>query len=280
MFALRVDIDSRYGLIHGVPNLLELLRQTEIPAAFVVVMGGESGLLDIVKYRGGKAGMAGGISIPKSDALRMVISPKNFAAENVELLKRIEREGHTLGVHAWKHRPWTRALDKIDVAKHMRLATEKYRELFGKQPRHFVSPGYYCNERVLQGLDELGYAFASDLPGEEPFTPQYNGRRYKHVQVPITLKAENTSPLFEWYSKNGMADDAVADKVLGQVLEREKEGKLSTAYLHDVFEGTFKPKMVEKFLQGVKKEEIEVTTFEKLAGQGKNRFKNVSLPQP
>ncbi len=276
-FAFRVDIDSRYGLRYGVPNLLDMLRKTDIPAAFVVVMGGESGVVDLLRFRGGKSGLAGGSSIPKSDMARMLLRPKNFAEENAELLERVMSEGHTLGVHAWKHRPWTRALEHIDVKKHMKMATDEYVHLFGKKPHHFVSPGFFVNGTVLEGLDELGYRFASDLPGERPFRPVWKGRKFRHVQVPITLKARDTSPLFEYYCRQGVPDELVADKVLGQVVERERKGKWSTVYAHDVFEGTFKPHVVERFLRGIKKEGIEVTTFEKLARKGKTRFQKVSF---
>jgi len=238
-------------------------------------MGGESGVIDVLKHRGGKAGLGGGVSIPKKEIVRMLLRPKNFAEENVELLQRIPKEGHTLGVHAWKHRAWTRSLDTIPVKEHMRMATEKYRGLFGKKPAHFVSPGFRVNRQVLEGLDELGYAYASDLPEEIPFRPEAHGHVFQHVQVPVTLKADDTSPLFEYYSKKGWRNEKVVHRILMQVLERDKKNELATVYLHDVFEGTVKPQIVDQFLRGIKKEGVRVTTFEKLAREGKKHVRRV-----
>ncbi len=277
MFALRVDIDSRYGLIHGVPNILAILKDCGIKASFAVVMGGESGLADLLKYRGGERGLMGGSKIPLTDRMRMAILPVNFAEEQKQVLEIIMKEGHSLGVHGWRHRPWTRALDSIDAMQHVKLATDKYRQLFGKQPAHFVSPGFKVSLKVLEALDENGYEFASDLPGEKPFIPQTEGKKFKCVQVPVTLKAEDTSPLTEYYAFQGIADDEIARKIADEVIQMENDGKLSTMYVHDVFEGSLHPALLRKVLEAVCDSGVELTTFEKLAEQAKNNVLEVSL---
>ncbi|MFH1107487.1 MAG: polysaccharide deacetylase family protein [Candidatus Micrarchaeota archaeon] len=270
MFALRVDIDSRYGLMHGVPNILAILKDCGIKASFAAVMGGESGIADLLRYRGGERGLMGGSRLPLSDRVRMALMPVNFAQEQKPILEEIMRQGHTLGVHGWKHRLWTRALDSIDVSTHVRMATEKYAALFGRRPSHFVAPGFRSGSAVLEALDEQGYALASDLPGEAPFRPVVGGKQFKCVQVPVTLKAADTSPLTEHYAAQGIPDAETARRICDEVLARENAGRLSTLYAHDVFEGTFRPKLLEAVLKSVCNAGIELTTFEALAERGKN----------
>lgn len=264
MFGFRIDIDSRYGLLHGVPRLLEVLRRQDIAASFFIPMGGESSVAELLRYRGGERGAMGGVKLPKAELARMVLFPKNFAEENVELLRQILSEGHTLGVHGWKHRAWTRALERIDVGKHVLLATEKYEELFGKKPLSFAAPAFKSSRKVLDALEGNGYRVAGDLDGNDAFFPIVDGRKYSCCQVPVTLKQENTDPLIESFSLQGASDDAVAQKICGLVDGKEMQGSLATLYCHDFFEGVHKPHVVESVLAHVKKEGYAHNTMEEI----------------
>ncbi len=262
MFALRVDIDSRYGLLHGVPNLLDALRKHDARASFYIPMGGESTPMELLQYRGGQRGAMGGVKLPKAELLRMTLLPRNFAQENAAMLSDLMAQDHTLGVHGYKHRAWTRALDRIDVQRHVLLATAKYTELFGRRPASFASPAFNANESVLKALDSNGYAVASDLDGRAAFRPVVNGTAYGCVQVPITLKMPNTDPLIEAFSLQGLSDDAVAERVCGMIDGIEAEGGLATLYCHDFFEGVHKPHIISAILAHVKKQGYEESTLE------------------
>ena len=263
-FALRVDIDSRYGLLHGVPNIQDILRRLDLKASFYVVMGGETGIFELLRTR--RSGKTNepfkGVKLPAAEIARMLLLPRNFAEENVELLRSIKAQGHFLGVHGWKHREWTRALDLIDVRDRLGKCVEKYKELFGEAPTGFVGPGFKTDARVLQALDDFGFKYAGDLAGEEAFHPEYKGKRFNHVQVPITLRAANTSPLIEEFSLAGMSDDAVAKETIRHINLQSEKG-MASFYCHDIFEGTYKPKVLEEVLRYAK-ENLECTTMEEI----------------
>lgn len=275
MFALRVDVDCRYGLVHGVPNILELLRKNDLKASFYVVMGGETGLLELLaSRRSGKTNEPlRGVKLPPLEIARILLFPKNFAEENVELLRRVRGEGHSLGVHAWKHREWTRALDLIDVRDRMRRCTEKYRELFGRKPEGFVAPGFKTNEKVLKALDDFGFRFAGDLDGDYAFHPAFRGKKFRHVQIPVTLKAASTAPLMEDYSLRGFSDEKVAAKTISDIKLKTENSKLATMYVHDLFEGAYKPRVLGEVLKYVARNE-ECATIEEL-GRKAGRLREV-----
>lgn len=274
MFCLRVDIDSRFGLLNGVPKLLEALRKQDAKASFYVPMGGESTLPELLRHRGGERGAAGGVKLPALEILRMCLLPRNFAEENITLLKRITDEGHELGVHGWKHRAWTRSLASINAAGHVALATRKFEELFGRKPKSFAAPAFKTSRTVLEALDAFGYSAAGDLEGDAPFKPVVGGKEYSCVQVPITLKMPNTDPLIEAFSLQGMNDNDVVARVCGMIDELEARGKLASLYCHDLFEGTAKPHVVEAVLAHVKMQGYELSTVEKI-GAGATARKQI-----
>ena len=53
IFSLRIDIDTRNGLVKGVPKLLDLLDKYDVKASFYIPMGKESNIFDVIKHRGG-----------------------------------------------------------------------------------------------------------------------------------------------------------------------------------------------------------------------------------
>lgn len=260
MFCFRVDIDSRYGLLHGVPNLLDALSRNDAKASFFIPMGGESTLLELLRHRGGPRGGMAGVKLPKLEVARMILSPRDFAAENVRLLERIVAEGHSLGVHGFKHRAWTRSLDSIDAAGHVRMATERFKELMGSPPSTFAAPAFRTNSTVLDALDANGYAAAGDMAGEQPFHPMAAGRHYSCVQVPVNLKMPSTDPLVESYCLSGMSDSDAAAAVCRQIDEKESQGGYACFYCHDFFEGAIKPHVISSILAHVKRQGYEMRT--------------------
>ena len=127
-FTLRVDVESSKGIKEGLPKLLDLLKKHKIKASFYLSMGGESNMIDIIKYRG-KMNYSAERSIKVwslFDKIRMVLLPRDFVKENINILRRILEEGHELGVHGWKHREWTRGLGKINVENTVKKSVNKY----------------------------------------------------------------------------------------------------------------------------------------------------------
>lgn len=266
MFCLRVDIDSRYGLKNGVPNILDALRASDITASFYIPMAGESSVLDLIKYRGGARGAMGGVRLPKTEVLRMALFPKNFAAEGSGWLKdNVLAQGHELGCHAWKHRAWTRALSEINAGEHVANATRDYKTLFGAAPASFAAPAFNTNQAALEAIDANGYLAAGDLPGNKPFHPRLDGKTYRHVQVPVNLKAATTDPLIESYCATGLGDDAVVKRICDDIDAAEMKHDYAVMYCHDFFEGSVKPAILAAVLSHVKKQGYETKTVAQIA---------------
>ncbi len=266
VFCFRVDIDSAYGMRNGVPNILELLRKLDMQASFFVVMGGETGLFEFLS--GGQRATSGaaGVKLPALEMARILAMPYNFAVKHVETLHAAVKDGHEVGPHGWKHREWTRSLDAIDVDSRFTQITALYRDqLFGTTPASFTAPGFKTNAAVLNALDKFSYAAAGDLDGVEPFRPVVGETKYRHVQVPVTLKDKQTRPLIEGLHFDGYSDDAIVKTITSEITRQEKENGFSCFYCHDVFEGITKLNLLKDVLTFVKLEGIETATVQQVA---------------
>ncbi len=247
-FTLRVDLESDKG-IKAVPKLLDLLKKYYIKASFYIPMGGESNILDLLRYRG-RLKSAGERKIKVFsllDKIRMILFPRDFVKSNKKILKRVLKEGHELGLHGWKHREWTRGLEKINIRKRIQMAKEKYIKLFGKNPTSFASPGFNTNNGVIAMLEKQGIRYVSDFEGKEP---KYYG---KIKNIPITILGENKMPFIEyWIGKRK------TDKEILEIFKEDiKDKKLILFYIHGLFEARFKLGLLEEVFKFIKNKKLK-----------------------
>ncbi|HCR36096.1 TPA: hypothetical protein DIU22_03595 [Candidatus Woesebacteria bacterium] len=248
-FTLRVDVESERGIKEGIPPLLNLLKKHNIKASFYVSMGGESNILELLKYRKSlESSMERNVSVwSLRDKFRMAFFPKDFVTINRDILKLILEEGHELGIHGWKHREWTRGLNMIDIEKTVDKSVSKYEKLFGKKPISFSAPGFNSNEKVLKILRTRGIKFMSDFPGES--VKIYDGIK----NIPITITGKKQSPIIEYLVSLGKNDDEIFDEIKEKIINKN----IASMYVHCLFEARFKIPLLERIFEFVKKEKIK-----------------------
>jgi len=246
-FTLRIDLESQKGIKEGVPELLDLLKKYNLKASFYLVMGGEANTLDYLKYRR-KLNNERKIKIwSLREKFRMVFFPKDFVIKNIKILKRILEEGHELGLHGWKHRAWTRGLEKINIKRHIIKSKRRYMNLFGENPKSFSSPGFRVNNRVLNLLEKEGISFISDFEGSNP-------KNYGKLRnIPITICGKNKMPIIEYLVTKRKTDEEILE-----ILKSEIKNKgLISFYIHGLFEARFKRDLLEKIFETIKKQKIK-----------------------
>ncbi len=260
-FVLRVDLESQKGISKGLPLLLDLLMKHDIKASFYLTMGGESNPWDILRYHGNISGVGErGIRVfSLFEKLRMALFPVDFVGKNISVLKRILNEGHELGIHGWKHRRWTRGLDRIDIHSEVGLAIRRYVSLFGVEPRSFTSPAFRINKDVLSVLNDKGIKIISDLPGVSP--SRVDGTEI--VNVPITVVGRKNTPIVEDLVVRGYSDDKVLDYLKKEI----KKKKLFVMYIHCLYECVNKLDLLDKLFEHVKEKKILTKTIEQVANE-------------
>ncbi len=248
IFTLRVDLESDKGIKEGLPKLLNLLKKYDLKASFYLVIGGESNFLELIKHRGGmKSSGERKIKLWRTkEKLRMALLPRDFAKKNISILKRILDEGHELGLHGWKHREWTRGLNKIDVPNRIKLCKIKYKSLFGKSPISFASPGFNINEKVLKLLENEGITFISDFQDKK--VEKYG----KIKNIPMTILGKNKMPIIEFLVEKRKKDD----EIINEIKKKINGNKICSFYIHGLFEARFKLRILEEIFKYVKNKKI------------------------
>ncbi|MAG01700.1 hypothetical protein CMI42_00005, partial [Candidatus Pacearchaeota archaeon] len=193
-FTLRIDLESDKGIKEGLPRLLDLMKKYNIKASFYLSMGGESNILELLKYRNKlKTSNERKIRIwSLKEKLRMVLFPRDFVKENKKTLKRILEEGHELGLHGWKHREWSRGLERININNTIDKSINTYIRLFGKKPTSFASPGFNVNNKVLEILEKNKIKFISD------FQDTKSNKHGKIKNIPMTILGKDKTPIIEY----------------------------------------------------------------------------------
>ncbi len=249
-FALRVDLESYKGIKYGLPNILDLLAEFDLKASFYLVMGGESNLIELLRYREKIKGERKIKVYTLKEKLRIALFPCDFVTKNLNIIRRILREGHELGIHGWKHRAWTRALDKINIEEHIKKAKQKYIKLFSQIPISFAAPGFRTNMEVIKLLDKYGFKVISDLPGEKPF--KIKGTNI--INVPVNICGNDNMPIIESLTQKRYNDD----KIVTHLVHKIKKTKYSVMYIHGLFEGMNKIELLRNLFLKLKKNNINI----------------------
>lgn len=243
-FCLRIDLESSKGIIEGLPKILNILKKMNIKASFYLSMGGESGLIDLLRYRRKLNGERKVKVFSFFEKVRMVLFPKDFVYENKQVLKRILEEGHELGIHGYKHRIWTRSNDNHKIEKEIEKAVKKYKQIFGKNPKSSAAPAFVINKEIIKALDKNNIKIISDLNGDKPFKI----RNTEITNIPITITGKNNTPIIEYLASNGFSDDEIID----YIILKSKNEKFSSMYIHGLYEGVYKTKLLEGLIKKVK----------------------------
>lgn len=193
---LKIDVDTLRGTREGTPNLARMLERFGARATFLFSLGPDHtgwalrrvlrpGFLkkvsrtSVVEHYGVRQLMYG-VLLPGPDIGRRA------AAE----MRAVQAAGFETGIHTWDHVYWqdnVRQRPRAWTVRQMQSSFERYRDIFGTEPRTHGAAGWQMNDHAFEQIDAWGMAYASDGRGRGPYRPTLNGRALNHVQMPTTL---------------------------------------------------------------------------------------------
>ncbi len=281
--AIKIDVDTRRGMEVGVPALLKLLQELQIPATFFLSFGPDrsgTAIWNVFKQKGFLKKML------RTNALKMygwrtvlsgtILPAKPIAADYPDLVKQIEKEGHEVGVHAWDHRLWQDKLDQLGEEKtreQMRNACEAFKKILGRPTRSIAAPAWRINHIALEMEDSLQLLYASDSRGSMPFYPKLEGKTFRTPQFPTTI------PCIEEIVADGESRN---DTILKILLDALREKELNVFPAHAEVEGTLYQDLMKQFVREAQSRGYEFLTLESLVKKTTELFTRelrfVSLP--
>jgi undecaprenyl phosphate-alpha-L-ara4FN deformylase len=194
--ALKVDVDTLRGTREGVPALVRALRQAGAGATFLFSVGPDhTGRAIRRVFRPGFLGKVSRTSVLEHYGLRTLLYGTLLPGPDIgrraaAQMRQVRDAGFEVGVHCYDHIAWQDFVAQRDAewtARQMRLACERFQQIFGSAPRVHGAAGWQMNAAALALEEQLGFDYASDTRGTSPFVPLIDGRRSRVPQLPTTL---------------------------------------------------------------------------------------------
>lgn len=227
--ALKIDAATFRGSMVGVPRLVEALRSAEAQASFFFNLGPDRsgrrlGALLAASRRGASALSRYGLATLFYGTL---LPGPDVGRRCADILRGVRDAGFDAGVTGWDGAAWQRAAETAApgwTERQMQRAIARYDRIFGEAPKAHAAAGWQMNPHALRLTQRLGFGFASDTRGTQPYIPVWNAEVVLCPQLPTTLPT-----LDELLGRDGCCVDNVHERLLALTAEAPSTGHVFTA---------------------------------------------------
>lgn len=264
--ALKIDVDTYRGTREGVPRLTELLKKHGAGATFLFSLGPDHTGRAITRvFRRGFLRKVSRTSVLEHYGLKTLLYGTALPGPDIGkacagLMRQVRDDGFEVGIHAWDHVVWQDKAARAQAdwtERQMRLATERFEEIFGEPARVHGAAGWQTNLHALRLTQRLGFHYCSDARGQSPFVPVVRAEIAACPQLPTTLPT-----LDELIGREGLHAGNVAGHLLELTQVPPPQGHVYT--LHAELEGGKLSGVFEALLQGWKAQGYELTAMREL----------------
>ncbi len=261
--ALKIDVDTYRGTREGVPRLVEALQKHGAGATFLFSLGPDNTGRAIKRvFRPGFMKKVSRTSVLEHYGLLTlmygtVIPAPDIGRRCAGVMREVRDAGFEVGIHTWDHVLWQDTVPAADArwtAQQMRLACDRFEQVFGTRAQVHGAAGWQMNRHAYRLTQQLGFDYCSDTRGAHPFIPIYNGEIIACPQLPTTLPT-----LDELLGLNGLTPGNVADHVLALSAHAPATGHVYT--LHAELEGMKLMPVFEKLLEGWRRAGCELVSL-------------------
>ncbi len=264
--ALKVDVDTFLGTLNGVPALLGLFARFDVKATFLFSVGPDNTGRAIRRvFRKGFLQKVGRTSVVSHYGLRTlmngVLKPGPHIGKRAgHIMRQVAAAGHEVGIHCYDHVRWqdfVAARDLEWTRLEMNRALVAFREAVQTEPQTIGAAGWQINRFVIALEEQLGFGYASDVRGREPFFPLMEGESSDCIQLPTTLPT-----LDEIIGSDGIDSSNCWKTILAKSREPLPCGHVYT--LHAELEGMKLMPVMEKLLEQWQASGFELVTLSQL----------------
>jgi len=263
---LKVDVDTYLGTLHGVPALLDLFERFNVTASFLFSVGPDNTGRAIRRvFRKGFLQKVGRTSVVSHYGFRTlmngVIKPgPHIGKKAASVMRQAAARGHEVGIHCYDHVRWQDFVADKDLnwtRREMEKALEAFRDALQTAPQTIGAAGWQINRFVIALEEQMGFSYASDVRGREPFIPTMEGVSSNCIQLPTTLPT-----LDEIIGSDGIDSSNCWETILEKSREQLPHGHVYT--LHAELEGMKLKPVMEKLLEQWKTSGFEFATLQQL----------------
>ena len=250
--ALKIDVDTYRGTRYGVPRLLELLKKHGAGATFLFSLGSDHTGRAIKRvFRPGFLKKVRRTSVVSHYGLATLLYGTLLPGPDIgrrcgDIMRKVRDEGFETGIHTHDHIRWQDHVSGKDARwtrREMELACDRYRDIFGEDPKVHGAAGWQMNRHAYRLTQLLGFGYCSDTRGTQPFVPVCRAEIVACPQLPTTLPT-----LDEMIGVDSITVNNVADHLLGRSRNALPSGHVYT--LHAELEGMKLAPILERLLEG------------------------------
>jgi undecaprenyl phosphate-alpha-L-ara4FN deformylase len=271
--ALKIDVDTYRGTREGVPRLVEILKKHEAGATFLFSLGPDhTGRAMKRVFRRGFMKKVSRTSVLEHYGVKTLLygtllPGPDIGTKCADTLRSVRDAGFEVGIHTWDHVKWQDGVADADAAwteQQMRLAMDRFENIFGEAARVHGAAGWQMNTHALRLTQRFGFAYCSDGRGTCPFVPVRNAEIVACPQLPTTLPT-----LDELLGRDGITIANVANHILKLTQQHPvaPDTVMGHVYtLHAELEGGKLAAVFEDLLAGWKSQGYELVAMRDLAG--------------
>ncbi len=266
--ALKVDVDTFRGTREGVPRLVEMLKRHGAGATFLFSLGPDhTGRAIKRAFRPGFMKKVSRTSVLEHYGLRTLLYGTLLPGPDIgvacaDILRSVRDDGFEVGIHAWDHVKWQDGVAGAGAAwtaEQMRLAAQRFEQIFGEPARTHGAAGWQTNIHALRLTQQLGFHYCSDTRGSEPFVPIMRAEIIACPQLPTTLPT-----LDELIGRDGITVDNVANRLLDATMHPPRHGHGHVYTLHAELEGGKLAAVFDALLSGWKSQGYDLVAMREL----------------
>ena len=196
IIAIKIDVDTERGTRIGVPNLLQLFKQLDIPATFLFSLGPDNTGRAIKRiFRPGFLKKVSRSNVVGVYGLRTLLNGVLWPGPHIgrrceDVMRQTEKSGHEVGIHCYDHIRWQDHLhdwSRSEVFKEFRKACDEFQRIFLHAPLTAGAAGWQASAYSLAAYDAANLYYASDARGVYPCFPKVGATQFKTLQIPTNL---------------------------------------------------------------------------------------------
>ena len=182
------------------PRLVETLKRHSAQATFLFSLGPDhTGRAIKRALRPGFFSKVSRTSVVEHYGIRTLLYGTLLPGPDIglrcaDILRSVRDAGFEVGIHTWDHVKWQDGVGSDEHAasnawteRQMHLACERFEAIFGEKARTHGAAGWQMNPHALRLTQRLGFDYASDTRGTQPFLPVVRGELTRCAQIPSTL---------------------------------------------------------------------------------------------
>ena len=196
LLGIKVDVDTERGTRVGVPRLLDLFSELNIPATFLFSLGPDNtGRASKRIFRPGFFKKVMRTNVASEYGLLQLANGilwpgPHIGKKHADIMQRTKELGHEVGIHSYDHVRWQDGLVNMSfeqVESEFNKAVDEFVRIFGCAPQSAGTAGWQANAFSLQAYDDHHLLYGSDTRGQNPFFPMVQGKVFKTLQIPTNL---------------------------------------------------------------------------------------------